>query len=302
VKARDAAPPAASPRPTGRSVCKTRKMPPTSHAADGAEAATGNDPVLVSLDGAVATVTINRPEQANSLTAAAKEALLVAVEALANNEGVRAVVLTGSGRAFCAGQDLGEHAGALANDPSHAFDTVRRHYGPIVQSLATMPKPVIAAVNGTCAGAGIGFALACDLRVAASGAKFAPAFTGIGLTADSGLSMTLARAVGWSRAMGLLLLGTVVDAEEAERIGLVHEVVPADKLASAVSALAARLAAGPTMAYAALKEALWYSASADIGAVLELEAQLQARLASTKDHRQAVDAFLEKRRPEFTGT
>jgi 2-(1,2-epoxy-1,2-dihydrophenyl)acetyl-CoA isomerase len=259
-------------------------------------------PVRVAVDGAVATVTVARAEQANSLTRAAKEALLGALETVANDRAIRAVVLTGSGRAFCAGQDLAEHAEALAADTGRAFDTVGEHYSPIVQSLATMPKPVIASVNGTCAGAGIGFALACDLRVAAAGVKFAPAFTGIGLTADSGLSMTLPRAVGWSRAMGLLLLGTVIDADEAERIGLVHEVVPGEELAAHVAALAARLAAGPTQAYVALKEALWYSASAELGDVLRLEGELQARLANTTDHQRAVQAFLEKRRPDFTGT
>ena len=260
------------------------------------------DPVRVAVENAVATVTVARPGQANSLTTATTVALLSALETVANDRTIRAVVLTGSGRAFCAGQDLAEHAEALASDPAHAFDTVGEHYSPIVQSLATMPKPVIAAINGTCAGAGIGFALACDLRVAVSGARFAPAFTGIGLTADSGLSMTLPRAVGWSRAMGLLLLGTVIDAEEAQRIGLVHEVVATEELAGHVAELAGRLAAGPTQAYVALKEALWYSASAALGDVLRLEGELQSRLATTTDHRGAVEAFLEKRRPDFTGT
>ena len=166
-------------------------------------------------------------------------------------------------------------------DPSHAFDTVGKHYGPIVRSLSTMPKPVIAAINGTCAGAGIGFALACDLRVAASGAKFAPAFTGIGLTADSGLSATFPgdRLVAGD---GVLLLGTVIDADEALRIGLVHEVVDGDELAAQVGELAERLASGPTKAFAALKEALWYSASAALEDVLRLEAELQARLATSR--------------------
>ena len=279
-------------------------MSPIPHPGQGEERARPELPEAVhfAIEGAVATVTVARPEQANSLTTSAKEALLSALEGAANDGSVRAVVLTGSGRAFCAGQDLAEHADALAKDPAHAFDTVGKHYAPIVQSLATMPKPVIAAINGTCAGAGIGFALACDLRIAAAGVKFAPAFTGIGLTADSGLSMTLPRAVGWSRAMALLLLGTVIDADEAERIGLIHEVVPADKLATHVAALATRLAAGPTKAYVALKEALWYSASAELGDVLRLEGELQARLASTSDHQGAVQAFLDKRRPEFTGT
>lgn len=261
-----------------------------------------NEAIAVARAGAVRTITLARPDQANSLTVAAKELLLEALEEAATDEGTRAVVLTGSGRAFCAGQDLGEHAQALEDDPEHAFDTVALHYAPIVRWLATMPKPVIAAINGTCAGAGLGFALACDIRVAAAGARFAPAFTGIGLTADSGLSSTLARAVGWSRAMGLLMLGSVIDAEEAERIGLVHEVVAAEDFGTHVAAVAERLAAGPTMAYAALKQACWAAASSDLETVLRLEGELQQRLAATADHRNAVQAFLEKRRPEFAGS
>jgi 2-(1,2-epoxy-1,2-dihydrophenyl)acetyl-CoA isomerase len=259
------------------------------------------DEIALQRDGAVATVTVTRPEQMNSLTTAAKEGLLDALQEVGGDPSVRAVVLSGSGRAFCAGQDLAEHAQALAADPEHAFDTVERHYAPIVQSLATMPKPVIASINGTCAGAGIGFALACDLRIAASGVKFAPAFTGIGLTADSGLSATLPRAVGWSRAVGMLLLGTVIDAAEAERIGLVHEVVDGAELGSHVAGVAERLAQGPTLAFAALKEALWYASTASISDVLLFEGQLQKRLASSEDHRAAVQAFLEKRPPAFSG-
>lgn len=259
-------------------------------------------PVLTERAGAVATIRINRPGQMNSLTTAAKEALLAALKSAADDQTVRAVVLTGVGRAFCAGQDLAEHAQALADDPAHAFDTVAEHYSPIVTQLATMKKPALAAVNGTCAGAGMGFALACDLRIAQAGAKFAPAFTGIGLTADSGLSATLARAVGWSRAMGLLMLGSVIDADEALRIGLVHEVVEAGEFEASVARLAQHLAEGPTQAFAALKEAFWGSAVADLDTTLALEGALQQRLAATEDHKAAVRAFGEKRRPEFTGT
>ncbi|MGH9170135.1 MAG: enoyl-CoA hydratase/isomerase family protein [Acidimicrobiales bacterium] len=260
------------------------------------------EPVLSTQTGAVVTITLNRPDQMNSLTVAAKENLLAALTAAAGEKSARAVVLTGTGRAFCAGQDLTEHATALSSNPAHAFDTVRDHYSPIVRLLATMAKPTVAAVNGTCAGAGIGFALACDLRVVAAGAKFAPAFTGIGLTADSGLSATLGRAVGWSRAMALLMLGNVIDADEALRIGLVHEVVAAEDLTDHAAALAAKIAAGPTKAFAALKQAAWRSASAELDTVLALEAELQDSLAWTDDHRRAVEAFLERRRPDFTGT
>jgi 2-(1,2-epoxy-1,2-dihydrophenyl)acetyl-CoA isomerase len=261
-----------------------------------------HEPVVTSQVGAVTTLRLNRPEQMNSLTLATKTALIAALAGAADDPSVRAVVLTGSGRAFCAGQDLAEHAQSLASDPEHAFDTVEDHYSPIVRLLATMAKPTVAAVNGTCAGAGIGFALACDIRVAVAGAKFAPAFTGIGLTADSGLSTTLARAVGWSKAMSMLMLSSVVDADEALRIGLVHHVVAPEELAGHVDELAEKLASGPTQAYAALKEAAWKSVGSDLGSTLALESVLQHRLATTKDHQDAVAAFLEKRRPDFTGT
>src|SRR5262249_36091807 len=149
----------------------------------------------------------NLPARRNALTVAMKLGLLDAIERVTKDDSVRAVVLTGSGRSFCAGQDLGEHAEALQADPATAFDTVRAHYNPIVSGLINLPKPVIAAINGTCVGAGLSLALACDLRIAAAGAKFATAFTSIGLTCDSGLSATLARAVGAARASELVLLG-----------------------------------------------------------------------------------------------
>ena len=177
--------------------------------------------LLVSLDGAVATITLNRPDRGNGLTTELKERLLDALAKVGDDPSVRAVVLSGSGRAFCVGQDLGEHADALRSDASTAFETVERHYNPIVTLLAGMPKPVIAAINGACVGAGLGFALACDLRIAADTAKFGTAFTGIGLTCDSGLSATLALAVGAARASELVLLGDPFSAEQALAWGLV---------------------------------------------------------------------------------
>src|SRR3984957_13656768 len=159
--------------------------------------------VTVEVTDAVGVVTMRTP----ALSLAAKEQLLAGLRRLSGDDAVRAVVLTGTGRVFCAGQDLGEHAAALDADPATAFDTLAEHYNPIVLALTAMPKPVIAAVNGTCAGAGISLALACDLRGWSAAAKFATAFTGIGLTFDSGLSATLTRAVGTARASELILLG-----------------------------------------------------------------------------------------------
>jgi 2-(1,2-epoxy-1,2-dihydrophenyl)acetyl-CoA isomerase len=211
------------------------------------------------------------------------------------------VVLTGSGKGFCVGQDLGEHAEALKSDPAHAFDTVVEHYNPIVRLIAEMPKPVIAAINGAAVGAGLGFALACDLRVAAEGVSFATAFAGIGLTADSGLSASLVHSVGGSRATELMLLGESFTAENARDWGLVRAVVPADELLETALELARRLAAGPTRAYAEIKKALALGAVSSLDTVLAAEGEAQARLGLTADHQGAVEAFLAKKRPSFEG-
>jgi len=252
-------------------------------------------------DQAVAVLTLNRPARYNALTVELKTALVEAVRGLADAPGVRALVLTGAGRAFCVGQDLGEHAEALRADPGTAFDTVTEHYNPIVQGLTDLPFPVVAAINGPCVGAGLGFALACDLRVAAEGLKLSTAFTGIGLTADSGLSAGLAHAVGTSRATELLLLGEAFTAEQARDWGLVREVVPAADVLPAALTLARRLATGPTRAYAEVKRAVRFGAVHELPEVLAAEAAGQARLATTKDHAAAVEDFLAKRRPTFSG-
>ena len=257
--------------------------------------------LLVSLDGAVATITLHRPDRGNGLTTELKERLLDALAKVGSDASVRAVVLTGSGRAFCVGQDLGEHADALRRDASTAFETVERHYNPIVTLLAGMPKPVIAAINGACVGAGLGFALACDLRIAADTAKFGTAFMGIGLTCDSGLSATLALAVGAARASELVLLGEPFSAEQALAWGLIGRIVPADELGSAAAELAGRLAEGPTAAYAEAKRALAAARLPSLADVLRGEASAQARLGMTADHQGAVDAFLSKQQPRFSG-
>jgi 2-(1,2-epoxy-1,2-dihydrophenyl)acetyl-CoA isomerase len=252
-------------------------------------------------DDGVAVVTLNQPARRNALTLQLKNALVGALKEVGEERSVRAVVLTGSGKAFCVGQDLGEHAEALRSDPAHAFDTVAQHYNPIVRSLAEMPKPVVAAINGAAVGAGLGFALACDLRLAAEGASFATAFAGIGLTADSGLSASLVHSVGASRASELMLLGEAFTADQARDWGLVRAVVPAGELLEVALELARRLAAGPTAAYAEIKSALAFGAVSPLGAVLPAEGAAQARLGLTADHQNAVAAFLDKRRPTFSG-
>ncbi|MGA5765117.1 enoyl-CoA hydratase-related protein [Nonomuraea bangladeshensis] len=249
---------------------------------------------------AVATITLDRPDAMNSLTTELKVALLDALRRAADDRAIRAVLLTGAGRAFCAGQDLREHAGNLEAGRG-LDDTVRRHYNPVVELLTTMPKPVVAAVNGVAAGAGASLAFACDLRVASEKAKFALAFTGVGLAPDSGASWTLQRLVGLGRAAELLLLGEPLDAARALELGLVTRVVPADDVLKTAYELAARLAQGPTVAYAATKRALAHAATHALPDALALEADLQDECAATRDHREATRAFLAKQRPAFTG-
>jgi len=258
-------------------------------------------PVLVERDGAVATVTLNRPDSYNALSLELKEALVAALETVAEDADVRAVVLTGAGRAFCVGQALGEHAEALEADPDHAFDTVARHYSPIVTALATMPKPVVAAVNGACVGAGFGFALACDLRVFAAGATLGTAFSGIGLTCDSGLAATLPRAVGEARARELVLLARNFTPEEATGWGIAGEVVAPEEVATAAARIAAQLAAGPTVAYAESKRLLALGMDRPLADVLGEEAVGQTRCGRTSDHAGAVAAFLNREKPTFNG-
>ncbi|MDT7550277.1 MAG: 2-(1,2-epoxy,2-dihydrophenyl)acetyl-CoA isomerase [Actinomycetota bacterium] len=260
-----------------------------------------SDTVLVEVSGAVAVVTLNRPDGMNALTVEAKEALLAAITSVGADDAVRAVVLTGSGRAFCVGQDLREHAALISSGDPAPLSTVSEHYNPIVTQLATMPKPVIAAINGTAAGAGLGLACACDFRVGAAGSRYTTAFAGIGLTADSGLSWTLPRLVGSGRAGALLMLAEPFTAEQALEMGILNLCVAPEQVLVVASELAARLAAGPTAAYAAIKESLLYGADASLLETLAKEDELQTRAGATEDHAAAVSSFLAKTPPVFTG-
>jgi 2-(1,2-epoxy-1,2-dihydrophenyl)acetyl-CoA isomerase len=254
--------------------------------------------VTVERDGAVASVILPGP----ALNLAVKEGLLKALRDVAEDDQVRAVVFGGTGRAFCVGQDLAEHAAALGQGRATALNTVAEHYNPIVTTLTTMPKPVVAAVNGTCVGAGLGLVLACDFVVLAEGAVLGTAFTGIGLTCDSGLSVTLPAAVGMPRARALLLRPTTFTAEQAVSWGLPFELVPADQVRPAAAELAASLAAGPTAAYAETKRLLVDGASRPLADSLAAEAAAQGRLGTTADHGNAVRAFLAKEKPAFQGS
>lgn len=259
-----------------------------------------SDSVLYEVDEAVATITLNRPEARNALTAEMKNGLTEALRRCGSDPAVRAVVLTGAGRAFCAGQDLREHAELLSAGGS-PLDTVREHYNPIVMNIATMPKPVIAALAGTAAGAGAAFAFACDFRLATRRASLMMAFARVGLSADSGSSWTLQRLVGSAKAAELLLLAEPVSAEQAHELGLVTKLVDEDELAEQVRDFARRLAAGPTAAYAAIKESLLFAAGHGLAEALDKEAELQVRLGETEDHANATNAFVNKQQPVFRG-
>ncbi|MBM9619523.1 2-cyclohexenylcarbonyl CoA isomerase [Streptomyces zhihengii] len=263
------------------------------------------DAVLYDVTDGLATITINRPEAMNAMNVAAKEALRDAARAAADDSAVRAVLLTATGKAFCVGQDLKEHVSLLAaaeqSGSGGVMSTVREHYNPVVRALTGMAKPVVAGVNGVAAGAGLGFALAADYRIVADTASFTTSFAGVALTADSGVSWTLPRLVGPSRAADLLLFPRSFSAQEAYDWGIANRLVPAAELAAEALKTARALAEGPTVAYAALKESLAYGADHSLDEALDKEEELQARAGSSEDHAIAVKAFLAKQPPRYLG-
>lgn len=260
------------------------------------------DTVLYEVSDGLATITLNRPEVMNSLNVDTKVALRDALQAAGADPAVRAVLLTANGKAFCVGQDLKEHVGFLQEEGGGpAMSTVREHYNPIVTAIATMPKPVVAGVNGVAAGAGAGFAFACDYRVVADTAAFNTSFVGVALTADSGASWTLPRLVGRSRAADLLLFPRTIGAQEAYELGIANRLVPAGELAAEAASVARRLAEGPTVAYAAIKASLAYAEGHSLADTLAKEDELQTAAGASEDHRIAVEAFLKKEKPRFLG-
>jgi 2-(1,2-epoxy-1,2-dihydrophenyl)acetyl-CoA isomerase len=257
--------------------------------------------VVVTADGGVVTVRLARPDAMNALDVPTKVALRDALATAAEDTAARCVVLTGTGRAFCVGQDLREHVRLLGEGSDVLGTTVAEHYNPIALTLATMPKPVVAAVNGVAAGAGAAFAFAADLRILAESAGFNLAFTGIALSADSGSSWWLPRLVGAAKAKELLLAPRTVGAREALDLGLATEVVPDADFADRVREVAQGLAAGPTVAYGAVRRAVAYSLAHPLEESLAHEGELMALTGGTADHRAAVDAFLAKEKPVFEG-
>jgi 2-(1,2-epoxy-1,2-dihydrophenyl)acetyl-CoA isomerase len=250
----------------------------------------------------IGTITLNRPDGMNSLDIATKEALKAAVQQAAGDDAARCVVITGTGRAFCVGQDLKEHIQLMSGDQRDAlWNTVPDHYAPIARGLAEMPKPVVAAVNGIAAGAGASIAFACDFRILADTAGFNLAFTGVALSCDTGISWTLPRLIGSAKATELLYFPRTVGAAEALELGLANRVVAAADLTTATTELAERLAAGPTQAYAGVRRSIAYAASHTFAEALEFEATQMQLTGDTDDHAGAVKSFVAKQKPTFTG-
>ncbi|RAK37975.1 enoyl-CoA hydratase [Actinoplanes lutulentus] len=259
------------------------------------------DSLLVDRTDAVATLTLNRPDAMNSFTVDLKEALRDTLAQLESDRSVRAIVLAGAGGAFSAGQDLREHA-TLLESGSTDLNTVQVHYNPIAQRLASMPKPVIAAVRGMAAGAGASLSLLADFRIGGPSTKFLMAFANVALAGDSGISWSLPRIVGHAKAVELLLLAQPVKAEEAYRIGLLTRLQEDDEqVLPAAQELASRLAAGPTVAYGAIKRELSIGDAGTLSDALAAEAQAQSICGGTEDHKAAVSAFLNKQKPVFNG-
>jgi len=241
---------------------------------------------------------LNRPEVYNSFTREMSLALIDALEKLENDSSVRAIMITGNGKAFCAGQDLQE---ATEDNGITVERAVEEHYNPIVKGIRKCPKPIIAAVNGVAAGAGANIALACDVCVATESASFIQAFSKIGLVPDSGGTFTLPRLIGFGMASALMMLGDKISASDAERMGMIYQVYADNEFAEKSEALAMKLANMPTKGLAFTKELLNRSFTNSLDEQLEQEKIWQAKAAVTKDSAEGINAFLEKRQPKFTG-
>ena len=256
--------------------------------------------ILFEKSGSVANVALNRPRKLNAFNDTMHEELYEVLDGAASDNEIRCVVLRGEGKGFSAGADLAQIAEGTDGDPDLG-DYLRSTYSRLVSRLVSIEKPIVAALHGPVYGAGVGIALACDMRIAAESARFSVAFIKIGLMPDAGVSFFLPRVVGLGRAMEMSMLGDAVDAEEAHRIGLVNRVVSDDTLAEEAAALAQRLAAMPTSALGKVKHSLYASFESDLETALEREAEGQTFCGYTQDHRDGLSAFFEKREARFTG-
>ncbi len=258
--------------------------------------------ILYEQEQRILTITLNRPDKLNAFTDTMLDELAAAFKQAEADSGVRAVVLTGAGRGFCPGQDLAfaVQNGAGGNGFSYSSH-LRAHYDPLILGMQAFPKPIIAAINGVAAGAGMSLALACDLRIAAETASFIQAFVKVGLVPDSGSTWMLPRLIGMTRAMDMMLTGRKVSADEALEWGIVNRVVPNEQLMDVVYALAGELAAAPTKAIGLIKQAVNYAQHSTLAEALYQEAELQDMAGRTTDHAEGVVAFLEKRPAQFKG-
>jgi 2-(1,2-epoxy-1,2-dihydrophenyl)acetyl-CoA isomerase len=257
-----------------------------------------SDDILLQIEDGIGTVTLNRPDRLNTLAIPTIDQLVAALAEVAASDDVRAVVLTGHGRRFCAGADQAE---MVERDPQAWEPIVRRYLAP-VRAIVAMDKPVVAALQGDAVGGGLGLALACDFRIAAEGIRMGAPFTPIGLAGcDMSAGWFLPRYVGLGKATDLMFTGRLVEADEALAIGLVHRVVPPEKFHGEVSALARQLAAGPPIAHRWTKRAIHHSLGVDMEAEFEFEIFAQVQCIQSEDHREGVRAFQEKRPPVFRG-
>ncbi len=257
--------------------------------------------IKVSIDAQIGRLQLDRPEDMNSFNEKMHQEVQIAIRQLVDLEKVRVIIITGSGRAFCAGQDLKERAGQLDQIALPNEGTLAKYYNPLIETITHAPKPVIAAVNGVAAGAGANIALACDLVITKQSASFIQAFCKIGLIPDAGGTWLLPRLAGHAKAMGLALLGDKISAEQAEKLGLIWQVVPDEQFDSEVQQLAQRLAQQPTYALSLIKQAIHRSTHHTLTEQLELEKNLQYLASNSQDYKEGVKAFTEKRTPLFMG-
>jgi 2-(1,2-epoxy-1,2-dihydrophenyl)acetyl-CoA isomerase len=261
---------------------------------------TATDTILLDITDNVATVTLNRPDKLNALNAELMDSLVPLIEELAENKDARCLVVTGAGRGFCAGGDIGAMSSGQALSEEDPVTRLRKRE-EVSRLLHEMPKPTIASINGAAAGAGLSIALAADIRIAAESARFTTAFAKVGFSGDYGGTWMLQRLVGPAKARELYFTGDIIDAKEAERIGLINRAVPDDQLASETRALAERLAKGPPIALARMKQNMNLGLVTDYSRLLDSEAEGMIMTGTTEDNREALKAFLQKRAPEFHG-
>lgn len=256
------------------------------------------EPILLSITDQVAQITLNRPEVFNSFNGPMALALQAALDECKSNPAIRAVYITGAGKAFCAGQDIQE----VTSEGAPSLEQIlQKHLNPIIQRIRGLEKPIVCGVNGVAAGAGANIAIACDITVASTKASFIQAFIKIGLVPDSGGTYLLPRLIGWQRAAALMMLGEKISAAEAASMGMIYKELPAKDFNQQALAIAQQLSQLPTAAIGLTKRALNYSFTNDLDKQLAIEEQLQTNAGLTADYQEGVQAFLEKRKPEFRG-